>query len=1034
MPRNHNLGTSTLRNRNRVTNKTRLKVVHGTIDADPLVLDEDEEKARIVSTAGVDAEDANEHHLQAVLSAASQRHQSVGRPTRGGAAEKPAAPAAFIPTPDSNGLVDNYAELYPPDRWRDPASYIKSSETVEEACSNALIDAFTYLMDERDKDWLDRNNEEARGEGTSAQGAVSTPGTTTRSGLSQRSAKSKGKEPESAQPVGITEDEFELVMGIFEKVTHEKTEFLHHGLESGMAFPPFTDYQDTFSSPLAPSTFATFTVPSWIPPPAQLLRLARSIYPHWRERRQERGGHRIIPVLNYDESDVTNESYICFRRREIKAIRKTRASQATSSDKLIRLQAELVQSMELAKMLLSRETMKQDSVQQALQVCEKRLEFVDLKRKFPSLGVKEDDELLYDKERAVKKIKVEANGRLGIKLRTGGNGDPGSPALPVEIAIRPKERLSMISAAMDRDLLRKKERDHGYEDVTENAYQRPAFPTHRRLWKAIHSSRTSASPPLDEEGDMDSDSHVRYLRLRHTRTGGAAVDRRDAFLQRLGIRVDDATVPQRRDAFTRRLEELVTDEDEEHRSRLRERWKFDQDDDPVIAPEGSEEQDRLLVDDYDTKYLRHMMTLLTDQDQQYINNDPTLIFVTPEGRQQPVVPFRTGTQQPYVRRDLQAAQRVYTPGVVPQIAASRPVNGMPLPSLPNGVPIAMQAHMKAMQPPSAIPHMRISSNGGMRPPVLANVTTPASQQSSPPRTPSTPTGGGVNGTLPVADGDTVKLTSNVNGVSHNNTTPQAAQQPTNEVNLSPLDGVQQAQQQAGSPARPKSDAQHAGVVAANGYHVTMNGYPTMTNGTAYAHSRQHSGLPMQHMQNMQNVKMVFAPGQDITAMHANQGRPLSTPYMGHVVPAGAHFNMQLSAGANVNLKLPAGRQWASPLQQPAPLGNGADGVTGAGAMASSPHAAPGSLPARTPSANGSRPPNRTPSVNGVPVGHMMGNGQYSSHSLSPHLQHSPSPLSSALALPAHQSPPRPPLTPTMKMTSPSLQHQQQPVGSSQGGY
>lgn len=57
MPRNHNPGT--LRNRNRITNKTRLKVIHGNIDADPLVLEEDEEKARVVSTAGVDAEDAN---------------------------------------------------------------------------------------------------------------------------------------------------------------------------------------------------------------------------------------------------------------------------------------------------------------------------------------------------------------------------------------------------------------------------------------------------------------------------------------------------------------------------------------------------------------------------------------------------------------------------------------------------------------------------------------------------------------------------------------------------------------------------------------------------------------------------------------------------------------------------------------------------------------------------------------------------------------------------------------------------------------
>ncbi len=59
MPRNHNAGPSTLRNRNRVTNKTRLRIHRDNIDADSLTFDEDEEKARVVSTAGVDAEDAN---------------------------------------------------------------------------------------------------------------------------------------------------------------------------------------------------------------------------------------------------------------------------------------------------------------------------------------------------------------------------------------------------------------------------------------------------------------------------------------------------------------------------------------------------------------------------------------------------------------------------------------------------------------------------------------------------------------------------------------------------------------------------------------------------------------------------------------------------------------------------------------------------------------------------------------------------------------------------------------------------------------
>lgn len=59
MARSQHAGPSTLRNRNRVTNKTRLKIIKESIDADSIVLDEDEEKARVVSTAGVDAEDAN---------------------------------------------------------------------------------------------------------------------------------------------------------------------------------------------------------------------------------------------------------------------------------------------------------------------------------------------------------------------------------------------------------------------------------------------------------------------------------------------------------------------------------------------------------------------------------------------------------------------------------------------------------------------------------------------------------------------------------------------------------------------------------------------------------------------------------------------------------------------------------------------------------------------------------------------------------------------------------------------------------------
>jgi hypothetical protein len=59
MPRNHNAGISTLRNRNRVTNKTRLKIFHGSIDDDSLVYEETPSIGLFADAQGVDAEDAN---------------------------------------------------------------------------------------------------------------------------------------------------------------------------------------------------------------------------------------------------------------------------------------------------------------------------------------------------------------------------------------------------------------------------------------------------------------------------------------------------------------------------------------------------------------------------------------------------------------------------------------------------------------------------------------------------------------------------------------------------------------------------------------------------------------------------------------------------------------------------------------------------------------------------------------------------------------------------------------------------------------
>ena len=113
------------------------------------------------------------------------------------------------------------------------------------------------------------------------------------------------------------------------------------------------------------------------------------------------------------ESDTLNESYICFRRCESKSVRKTRASQVTSSDKLARLQMEFHYPLEIAKLILSRETVKKEAAQQAQVVWEKRLAFMDLKCDFPTLNDKVDEELLVDN---LGTASEEAGGNVRLRL------------------------------------------------------------------------------------------------------------------------------------------------------------------------------------------------------------------------------------------------------------------------------------------------------------------------------------------------------------------------------------------------------------------------------------------------------------------------------------------------------------------------------------------------------------------------------------------------------------------------------------------
>ncbi|KAJ7600938.1 polycomb enhancer protein [Mycena floridula] len=857
-------GPSSLRNRTRINNKSRLTIRRNEdFDADDIIPVEEDEKHRLQqSVLGVDQEDANEHHLQQVLS------QAAGRSVR----SKKDVPAAFIPIPDSTGIVSNYEELYPSDRWKDPATYIYSSLTVEEACDASIANGFTYYMDERDKEWLDKNNEEARGEGTSAQGAVSASGTRT----SARSARAKGKEPDVAQPVVITEDEFELVMGLFEKTTHEKTEYLHHSLETGMAFPAFTDYHDVFSFPLAPATFTTFAVPPWIPSAPNLCHMARVVYPYWKSRRIERGGHRIIPALNGDEADTLNESYVCFRRREIKAVRKTRATQVSTTDKLSRLQAEFSFPLQLAQQILQRENVKRESAKMSQNIWEKRAQLADLKRKNPSLGEKGDEELLIDKERPTKRLESS-------RIKNAQKAEPSQARQ--EVLLRPAARLALIHANMESSLAKQREKDHSWEDSLDCGYQSTLAPFASRLFKFIPPVENTApkSTPSDIAVDepRSSPQQPRPVRLRYGRGGRLMVDRRlppnsvSSIAGRSRPTSGYYSVDDSMDVDT-------SPEDSDRAQRLAERWRFDADDVPATGP-WTEDDNRVLVDDYETKNLVYTMSLLTENDQGHLATNQSLVIVNSEGRQEVVVPYRLGVMPGMMRGPPPSAS-----------ARALAAHGMSAASgssgagLVNGASISISQQMR-------MPNQRLPGNSPMRQqgPIVASMANSV-PSSSPSQSASTPD---VNGTsrgamtIPHVDPSKADVSNMTHGL-------------TNGIQQ-PAEGSVQGQENghANFIQRPKSThEQPQPSMPTNGYHLlpTMNGYSgsTIPSNVPYVPhmNGQSSALSMQQMQ---TLKTAFANGTAV-----QQDRPVA-PYM------------QMSTNGNLNLKLPPSRQmqWAGSIQR-----------------------------------------------------------------------------------------------------------------------
>jgi enhancer of polycomb-like protein len=237
-----------------------------------------------------------------------------------------------VPPPEESSL--NYDDLYP-QRVSKTCTYIRFSQTVEE-CIGCMYD-----MTEEDDTFLKAYNL---------------------------------KRPPSAQ---LSDDDFEKIMEVFEDIAHERA--------------PFAAVDQTIVS------YDEMLHGLHELDKSKVMPHAKDIYEHWKARRQAVSNKPLHPTLKFEMHQDSDEMdpYVCFRRREVRQTRKTRARDVQSAEKLKRLRKELEEGRQLVLASHNRELLKAEMLKIDRAIFEQRSQLKEHKIR---LGIKTDDEDLINQK------------------------------------------------------------------------------------------------------------------------------------------------------------------------------------------------------------------------------------------------------------------------------------------------------------------------------------------------------------------------------------------------------------------------------------------------------------------------------------------------------------------------------------------------------------------------------------------------------------------------------------------------------------
>jgi enhancer of polycomb-like protein len=506
-----------------------------------------------------------------------------------------------IPVPPPQQSEVDYDALYPRP-FIEPRNYIKFSETVEETLSSL------YDMTLEDDEYLRTYN-------------------------SKRSANQV-----------LSENDFERIMELFEQTAAEQA--------------PFAAVDNTVVSYEVMAQHMAFSQVS------KLQTHTKQVYEYWKTSRQASGNKPLHPSLKFETHTERDDldPYVCFRRREVRQTRKTRARDVQIAEKLKKLRKELEDGRQLVVMSQQREYIKRELLNMDRLVFELRAK---LKERKVRLGIKTDDEDLYNtkpQKRKISEVQPPVRGAPNTQLRLAVriDGKPVEQDLP-SLAEKLEEKEEELRRELENKVHTHKMWNQNHLDLTDKPLP-PAVEEPEQSFRAA-KAQFLPTPPASASDNMELDeepgnsmvaskpapasfefsgktpenqgSETAEYRRRVGRGGRLWVDRR------VKRRVDCG---EDRRHYVSRLASPPSDVDDFETVRRRDRSKYDQDD-------SDDEQPIYQIDPFGMPALRFRQTIPPSVQRHFkpIADGTGTAQVAPANRQalpQPPQPPASQAQQP----------------------------------------------------------------------------------------------------------------------------------------------------------------------------------------------------------------------------------------------------------------------------------------------------------------------------------------------------------------------------------------------------